>query len=285
MAITVAYEVLADGYTVTGGLNEPIRATVPYRVNWSDAFTFYDQVMGYPTSPTQGATIVQNAPHRFPATVAPIYASRAQISPIGAPAATSSASTPANKGLSPGEHFTKAIVTVVYEPLPFDVDPSQDDPAGVNQLDPANPITYCEQEVDAGGKMTTIKGSGYEFDDGTPVTSDFAKVDVESKIVLTFPRIPYLPWQKVQPYIGKVNSLAMLGCAAGTLLLENAKIKFSATSQGRKGTSYQLIFLFQPEDWNKLPKPNGTLALVRKKGATSTRIYGTADFRAIFLGL
>lgn len=277
MAITVPYKVLADGYKIRGGREEPIRATVPYLVLWRDAFNFYDQVLGQ----TSGAVafpsaIVRTPGHQFPAVPA-LFAATAEIEPCGCDGEAAVSSL--YKGTNPGEYFSHAKVVVEYSAPSYD----QGVPDPLRQLDPDNPITYCEQEVESKARFDTERASGWEFGSNDPVPGDFAKLTVESRLVLSFPRVPFLPWNLVRPYVGRINSIAMFGCEVGTLLLEEVRIKQSETNQGLAGTSTQLVFAQQEYDWNKLRKKDGSLALVRNKADTSKRLFEYKDFRNLFL--
>ncbi len=267
---TVPYLVLADGYSIDGGVDQPTVAVVPHLVRWIDAFTFVNDAMGSRTASAVGP-IASDAPWRFPADPK-LFARKYRVEPAGADG------TPVpTKGLKPGEYYTHARVTLTFEPASYN-------PLGepAFQLDPDNPLTYCDVEIEGGGRFETIKAAGLEFDDGTPVLGDAAQVVVESRLVLTFPRIPFLPWRQLRSYIGKINSVAMFDCPIGTLLFEAPRIKFSPGPNGPQNRSVQLVFAEQTRDWNELPKANGVYAKVRKKGATSERIYAYTDFRPIF---
>ena len=262
---------LADGYKITGGVKSPLRAMVPYLVSWDDAFTFVQDVMGSRTGAVVGP-IANNAPYRFPASPN-LFAADFDMEPCGC----DGQALGSTYGLSPGEYFTHAKITVNFEVPEFN-------PLGDTtwQLDPTNPLTYCEVEIDNSGRFETLKASGYEFDDGTPVTGDLAKVVTESRLVLTFPQIPFLPYRAIRSYLGKVNLNAIWEAPVGTVMLENTRIKFEPTSMGIANRSVQLIFVEQDQDWNKIPKPNGVPALVRRKGDTAKRIYEYVDFTPIF---
>lgn len=279
MSITVPYKVLARGYELTGGRDKPLRATVPYLLKWADAFTFFDQVLGYASSTIQGGVIIRSAGHQFPP--APrLFAEDCEIEPCGA---GGDAITPTHQGLKPGEFFTHAKATVTYTVPSY---PQESD--RLNQLDPDNPITYCEQSVEIGGRFETQKAGAYEFEvlpGGVlhePVRGDFAKIATESQLVLTFPFVPYLPWRKIKPYIGSLNDAPTLGSDVGNLLFLGTSIKANNTSVGIQGQSVQLKFADQDYDWNMLPRANGLLDLVRKKGDSSQRIYPYKDLRELF---
>lgn len=286
MAITVPYKILVSGYQVTGDVLNGYKATVPYLVAWSDAWTFADELLGRTTSTTIGP-ITWHLPYLFPAAAARLYAQRFTILPCGADGETSLT----YGGLAPGEFFTHAKITVEFE-TPKQIQGFLDDPAGMNQLDPLNPITLCEQVVKSTGKMVTRKAGKYIYeDDSKPVPSDFAKPESETKLELTFPRVPYLPWQLIQPYLNKINSVAILGCPVGNLLLEDFNTKVMASTT--EGLQQMLVLSFAVNhdglDWNTVQKPNGKYVKVRVSGdilaSNPDRIFAYADFAEIFNSL
>jgi len=271
--LTIAHKVLADGYKVSGGADQPVKAVVPYLVAWADAFNFYSQVLGY-TSATTAGPITYHVGHQFPPAPT-LFAQYAEIEPCGA-----SGTTGPNLGLAPGEFFTHARVTVTYQSLPW---PQPGDASGnLQQLDPNNPITLCEQELETGGKFQTVKGEGLEFDDGTPVTGNQVVSLAETKLVLTFPRVPFMPWQITKDYVGKINLNSIFGCDKGTLLFEGQRTKFTETDLGIQGKQLQLILVHADEDWNTGIKPDGSHALMRWKSDHSTRNYKYIDFALMF---
>ena len=281
--ITVPFKVLAKDYEIQGDVRTGYSASVPYLVAWDDAFTFADDVFGLSSADVIGP-ITWRAPYRFPVSVAALYAQRFTIRPCGA---NGEALGP-YKGLAPGEFFSHAKITVEFE-TPSQSQLSTDDPGNRNQLDPDNPITMCTQEVRASGKMETRKSGSYIYDDDSkPVPGDFAVPVTESELVLTFPRVPYLPWQLVRPYINTINSFPVLGVGTGELLLVNMGTRVEPGPNGLQ-QNVQLIFAVAPVpgfDWNHLPKPDGTLQPVRiaadAASGTPRRIYDESDFREIF---
>lgn len=276
---TVPYKVMAKGYQITGDVKNGYKATVPYLVLWSDAFTFADQIFGSATASKVGP-VSWTLPHRFPVASANLYAQSFSMEPSGA-----SGSAIPNKGLGPGEFFTHAVVKVQYE-TPNEVQQqTQDDPKNLQQLDQNNPITMCEQSVKMSGKMETHKAGSFLFaGTGAPVTGQTGVVIAECKLVLTFPRVPYLPWKLVRPYIGSVNKLAILDVPKGELLLEGMDTK---TVKSKDGLSQQVQLEFAWSsigEWNQLPL-NGTPTLVYRNGTSNTdanRIYPYKDHGDIF---
>lgn len=282
------YKILEKGYEATGDVVSGYGATVPYFLPWSQAFAFADEIMGR-TSATTTGPITWRAPYKFPASVAPIYAQRVRIKPCGVDTSTGlPVSAGANGGLAPGEFWSHAIVTVEFASL-NQSGLSTDDPNGLNQLDPDNPLTMCSQSVRASGKMETRKNGSYLYDGSLkPVPGDFAVPVTESKLVLSFPRVPYLPWQLVRPYLNTLNTVAMLGVGVGELLFDDFSTRVEPGPNGLQ-QQLELLFSVSPEPgitWNHLPQPDGSYALVRravdKLSGSPRRIFAYSDFRQIF---
>ena len=278
---TVPYKLIPDSYSIKGDVRTGYHVQAKFLLDWSDAFTFADQIFGLAQATTVGP-ITWTLPWKFPVTNAKLYVSAFDIKPIGVNA--NPASIP-NMGLAPGEYYKKAIATVEFGTQPYTQDKTTDDPRNQQQLDPNNPLTMCEQSVKITGKMETRKAGSYLFAAFTPVTGDFGVVVPEANLVLSFPRIPYLPWQLIQPYIGTLNDAPLLGCVKGTLMLTGMDTKEVSTSTGL-GQQLQLEYAYNSlGDWNTLPKPDGTMALVYKLGLTNTdanRIYLYKNHLQIF---
>lgn len=283
------YKILAKGYQVSGDVDSGYRATVPYLLPWSEAFLFADAVFGLSSAATVGP-ITYRAPYRFPAANADLYASSFTIDPCGADGTVGT-----HKGLAPGEFFTHAIVRVEFgtpKQTGYATGAGGTGPNAIHQLDPANPLTVCTQEIRAAGKMETIKAGSYVYDDDKkPVSGDSAVPTNETQLVLTFPRVPYLPWLMIRPYLNTINSAEVLGVGVGELLFADFGTKLEATQNGL-AQQLQLTFSVSPEPgvtWNHLPKPNGTPVLVRrladKDAATPRRIFLSKNFAAIFAQL
>lgn len=284
--ITVDYWVLTKGYEISGDVRSGYHATVPYLVAWADAFTFADEMLGHSQAFTVGP-VTYYLPYQFPASSAVLYAQRFRIEPCG----YNGAPLGETQGLAPGDFFEWAKITVEFETPPQTMQ-AQDDPQNLNQLDPANPITMCSQSVRSSGKMETRKNGSYVYASGSfagkPVPGDFAVPTSESKLVLTFPRVPYLPWQLIRPYLNTINSASILNCGIGELLLEDMDTKVEPAPGGTMQQQLQLSFAVSPQpgqSWNMLPQPDGLLATVCTANSyrgSQVGIYATSDFRQIF---
>jgi hypothetical protein len=279
---TYAAKIFTKGVSITGDVRSGMKANVPYLVSWANSINFaLDCLSAIYTY--QVGQVTYTLPYRFPGiSRPPMYAHTFSIEPMGA-----SETTGTYQGLAPGEYWTHAKVVIGFETL---ASPQQgsEDPQNLHQLDPNNPITKCEQSVKQGGKIQTRKGLQYRYeDDDKPVEGNAGVLIVESKLILKFPEVPYLPWQLLRPYLGTVNDQPILGCDRGTLLLEGSSTDAKPSLNTQTGVStiveaIVLEFAHQKEDWNKLPKPDGTTQLVYLTGDSARRIYEYRDFREIF---
>jgi len=282
-APTVPYKVMSKGFQITGDLKGGYKAVVPYLVTWGNAYRFADDVFGLAYAGQVGP-ITWYTPWRYPYADANLYASSFTIDPCG----NDGLPIPASAGLRPGDVFTHAIIKLTFATPSQTQSGRQDDPNKLHQLDPKNPLTMCEQSVKIGGKMQTKHSGSFLFPGGTPLKGDTGVLVCEAKLELTFPRVPYLPWALVRPYIGTLNDIPILDCDRGSLLLEGMDTKVVQTNLGIT-QQVQLSFAWSSKgDWNLVDQPNGIPALVYRKGGSNTdanRIYTYANHYQIFNSL
>lgn len=279
-APTVPYKVMFRGYQVSGDKRSGYTAAVPYLVAWGDAFKFADDIFGVRTANTVGPISYQ-LPYRFPVATANLYAARFNIEPCG----HDGQPVGAFGGLAPGENFTHAMVKVEYVQF-LETQQQTDDPENLHQLDKDNPITKCKQAVKSVAKMETRKGGSYLFaSTAKPLKGDVGVPIPEIGLELTFPDVPYLPWKFVKPYIGTVNSVAMMECVKGELLLEGMDTEVVPT---KDGIAQQVVLRYSVGplgDWNTFVDESGVSRLVYKNGTSDSdtnRIYTYKDHRLIF---
>jgi hypothetical protein len=281
-------KILVDGFAMSGDTRSGMKVTVKYLVPNSNAYTFLNAIVN-PVNQVTIGTVTYSLPYQLPATISatPIFAQSFDVKHVGV--RRDLATGPATYGgLAAGEFFSHSVVTIGFEQLAYSTDAAGQDPNGLNQLDPDNPITWCEQSVKINAKMETRKGINYQYaSDSTPVVGDAAVRVLEARLVLKFPRVPYLPWRLISPYIGKVNSNTVLTAPAESLLLTGTDTvaKQSLGSLVPIEQAVTLEFAYNADGFNKLPRPDGTLAAVVRKGDTSKGIYDKADFRQIFATL
>jgi hypothetical protein len=276
---SVPYSMMADGFKITSGTNG-FRAQASFLLEWQNAFTFHDEIMGYAGAVTVGP-VTYNEPWRFPGSPARMYASSCEITPIG----FDGQPLPPTLGMAPGEFWTHVRLDVTWETPPYPQN-AADDPNNTNQLDPSNPIYNCEQSVRIGARTENRPKSAYQFASTTTEPADDVTVyRPEAKLVLHYPSVPFLAWKKYHPHVGKVNDATFLDCARGSLLFEGADIQNAPGARGTLGKSLTLEFAVHDVDdgWNKIPHPTtGTLTLVETK-AGATKPHSYLDFRTLLL--
>jgi hypothetical protein len=301
VSLPTPYWILPDAYEKSGSVSSGLSATVGYRVPWANADAFAAAALACPSASHIGG-IVWQVPYQFPEPFAGattfLYCQGFRIKPY-APNGQAILVDSVNPGLACGDFFEYAIVTLNFSTIQF-LQQLSDDPQGLNQLDSENPITGCEQSVDINGKVVTVSGAGYTYTStstsgssstfvGMPVKGDIDINQNEVKLMLRFPRVPYLPWQLVQPYVGKINSSAVLQCGMGTLLLEGMTTVIGPQPNGTLGQNIALKFAFNPDptstttqglDWNAYPLPDGS-----GYAKISPEPYTYANFSNIFTGL
>lgn len=301
--ITVPYEFMPkEPYEITGDTRSGLKATCSFLLAWADAIIFVNEVLVAPAAVRYGL-ITWNTPLQFPVAIGnnltpAIYVQAFRIRPMGAPIPSANYVPGPVPGLTPGDFYTRAIVTLSFETVTY-INQSSDDPYNLNQLDPTNPITACEQSVEMRAKMRSTKGKGWAYKtSGKPVPGDFPVPETEAVLVLDFPRIPYLPWFYVAPYMGAVNMYPMLGAATGALILDGMGTKTSPQPDGSIQQNARLTFCCNlpggaaagtspggaGTDWNMQPLDDGSgnWDYIVAKNNTSVTPIRYADFRQIF---
>lgn len=296
MSLPTPYWIRPEGYEWNGDVRSGLHITVPYMVPWYNAMAFVNAALASPSATHVGG-IIWTMPAKFPESfggrTTACYCQSFNVKPVAANGQQIVTDT-ANPGLAPGDFFQWAMITLQYDTVYFLQDVS-DDPQGLNQLDPSNPITGCEQSVDVTGKVITVPGSGYKYDSNSnPVQGDIPLNQNEVKLLLRFPKVPYLPWQLVQPYVGKISNAAILGCASESLLLEGMTTVLAPNPDGTLGQNLALKFAFNPDpastttqgmSWNSFPLPDGSGYSKITSVSGGKRPYTLANFGNIFTGL
>jgi hypothetical protein len=291
VALPGGWTIQYDGYQISGNVREGIHVTIPFQMPWSIAFSFIGQLIPPVTATTPGS-IVWNPPfgitYQFGTRIVPVYAVSYTCKPLGW-----NGSPATESGLAAGDFFSLARITVEFESSRM-IQGFNDDPSGLNQLDPSNPITACEQSIQMIGKFETVDGGSYSYTSGAfsgqPVNIPMTLNRPEVRLLCKFPRIPLLAWQLLQPYIGKVNATAILGCVKGSLLLEGTPTVLTGGMDGSISQNLGLAFAFNPDptgnsltgmDWNSQPFPDGSGYSV-VSGGGSLFPYQYVEFSEIF---
>jgi hypothetical protein len=295
VALPGGWEIQYDGYEIRGNIRDGLSASIPFQMPWSLAGTFIGQLIPASSANTPGS-IVWTPPfaitYRLGLRTVSLYAQSFSCKPMGW-----NGTPAAGGGLGFGDFFSTAKIVVEFESTRMIQGGIDDDPSGLNQLDPNNPITACEQSVQATGKVVTQANGAFTYQSGLlwagkTVTVPVGLIQPEVRLLLKFPRIPLLPWQLLQPYIGKVNSQPVLGCVKGSLLLESAPTVITPNMDGSLSQSLGLAFAFNPDptgktltgmDWNSFPYPDGSgYDIIVGKASPNPTPYSYADFTQIF---
>jgi hypothetical protein len=292
MALPDGFEILAKGYEISGDVRSGLNVTVPFIMPWGIAFLFMSELLPAPRASTLSGSITWTPPFQLPISLTgfatpPLYCQSFNCIPCGF-----NGEPATDRGLVPGDFFSTALITAQFSTPPA-VQQLGDDPSNLNQLDPSNPITACEQSMQMTSKVNTQQGSAYNYTagsfNGKPVPTQIGLLQPEAKLVLKFPRIPLLPWQIIQPFVGKVNLNPILNCVKGSLLLEGSTTVYTPGTDGSIAQNLGLMFAFNPDptgtsatgmDWNSFPVPDGTYALIGTTGGKTPYTY--ADFSQIF---
>jgi hypothetical protein len=289
MGIPAGYKILAKGYRLSGDVRTGLKAVIPFIMPWSLGMVFVSQLIPSPKALPTGQ-IQWSPPYQFPilinGQVRPLYAQSWDMVPCGYNGTPAS-----NAGLSPGDYFSTALVTVAFDSV-SSIQQTGDDPSNLNQLDPSNPITACEQSIEITNVYASVKGSSYTYDaTSKPVKGELQTLRNEAKLILKFPRIPLIPWQLVQPYIGLVNNSPILNCAKGSLLLEGMTTVYTPAPDGSIGQNLGLRFAFRPDptgnsdlglDFNKELLPDGSAYSLISSTTGGQRPYAYVEFSEIF---
>ena len=305
MSLPSGYKIMTRGYRIKGNVRSGLTATVPFIMPWESAFTFMSQLLPAPSASTINS-ILWTSPYQLPISLsgAPAFHSMPRIS-IASP----SDGTATRRQISDFQQaifFNGRCITVNFE-TPTAIQQISDDPGGLNQLDPANPLTFCEQSIQQTSKIVTRKGSGFTYNGGSfngkPVPGDIPLLQPEAKLLLKFPKIPVLAWQLFQPYIGKLNLNPILNCVKGALALEGVHSIITPGTDGSFAQNLGLSFAYNGDptgtvaysitgnliptgmDWNKFPVPDGTYALIQAVGGSNLPPYAYVDFAQIFYTL
>lgn len=265
----VPFSVHLDGGEFTESVTDKgPQATVPYLVDWRDRYRFANALMGSYEG-AQGRPTYVGA-HRYPDSPNMFCLGVPRIKGLGErPLGTS--------GFF--DCYAKAIVTANYGVPSYD-DENQSNPD--QQLDPEDPITYCKMSVRLSGKGIEIAEGKLEFEDNSKAyDGSMHYIEAESEITLEFPKIPYLPWRAIKPYIGRLNDVPMFGCDRGQLLLSGMDTDDAATSEGRRGQQVVLTYLWQDRDWNTVIDETGAARIVRYRSG-KLRPFLYRDHREIF---
>lgn len=280
-APSVAYKI---SYTspprYSGSRANGLSAQVRYKVNWADAFTFVNDVLG----------AVDGAPWAFPASPN-LRATEAVINPIGVKSGGAGDGT---TGTVPGQYFEKAHIDVTFNSQAAQVggmDTGFTENIPALQFDQANPIEMSSFQIQYSAQMIKIPGGALKWAstkaDGTAQTVA-ATVKNPSlsgaeyirrpafNLNLTLHNCLYVQASNFADKIGKVNSATMFGtCEAESVLLDGISTNNRSLSNGIAIVDVVLNYKWQKVGWNTAMGSDGEIYRYVKQSGLP--VYGTTD--------
>jgi hypothetical protein len=270
---SVDWRYIFDDPIECSGSGGTLSATATFEVDWTDREAFVNQALGLPTG-SAGWPLPQ-VPWDCPFQPnSGLLASSFRFRPH------TLKSTIGGSDNTVSGHFEKAWVTIGFERPRYDYDV----PTSQNQIDVTNPILFCEQSIDSSGRSVTVPGYCLEYvgaPSGVVPVGPVFYFEIQSTIVLTFPFVPFIPWNYLESYIGKVNDRTLFGRAAGTLCLEAPSTRIETFSDGTTRSSCVLRLSYKSEGWNKQIASNGISYTVRNK-ATGALNFPEANLALIW---
>jgi hypothetical protein len=263
--------VFRDGLRETWSRDSGPTASVTYQCAYEDRFALARELMGYYTIGS-GITKLTNfiEPHRYPPSPNLVCLEIASIEGVGAKK---------NGEGSKWDPYIQARLVANYAVPPIAYGITDISPA--NQIDMSQPIIGCRQTIRGSAAMRLLPPGKLKFStSGKVVEVDAGIPEGQSEIVLEFPRVPVLAHSLVKPYIGRVNTQAIFGHAAGQVLLDSVEWDHSASSDGTD-CSARLTFLAKDSNWNALINDTGAYELVEYNSG-GARPIPTANFWDLF---
>lgn len=270
---SVNWRYIFDDPIECSGSGGTLSATATFEVDWADREAFVNQALGLPTG-SAGWPLPQ-IPWDCPFQPnSGLLASSFRFRPH-----TLKSSIGGSDNTVSG-HFEKAWVTIGFERPRYDFDV----PTPQNQLDVLNPILFCEQSIDASVRSLPVPGWYLEYigaPSGVVAEGPLYTFEVQSTIVLTFPFVPYIPWNYLRPYIGKVNDRTLFGCPAGTLAFEGPSMRQETFVDGTNRTSCVLRLGYRELGWNSQLATDGNVYEVRIR-STGEKIHKPINLALIW---
>lgn len=121
-----------------------------------------------------------------------------------------------------------------------------------HQIDPAEPILWCTQDLDFGTEAVIIPHHSYYWAAAGGLADVPLKIEIPIvTMTLTYHRLPYLPMAKIRGKVGFVNDAPLLGCNAETILFPGAKTIRDVSSDGSITQKVQVVTKYKPTGWNR----------------------------------
>jgi hypothetical protein len=280
-APTVAYKI---SYTspprYSGSRANGLSAQVRYKVDWANAFTFVNDVLG----------ALDGSPWAFPASPN-LKATEATINPIGVKSGGSGDGT---TGSAPGEYFEKAHIDVTFNSQSQQVggmDVSGSDTIPALQFDQTSPVEMSSFNIQYSPQMIRIPGGALKW---ATANATGAAQSVPSTVKdpslsggeyirkpafnlnITLHNCLYIDAGNFADKVGRVNESTMWGnCEPESVLLDGVSSTQRSLSNGIVILDVTLNYKWQKTGWNVAMSSNGELyRYVKQNGLT---VYSTGD--------
>lgn len=176
-------------------------------------------------------------------------------------------------------HYEYAHVTITFERPRYDYQT----PTPQNQIDVANPILFCEQQISSTARTLAREAWNLEYVGAPSTVKPVGKafsIEVQADYILTFPFVPYIPWNYLEPYFGKSNDRTLFGKPAETIVFMGADLRNETMSDGTNKTSCTLKLSYNSTGWNKQLATDGNIYTIQLK--TGEKLYEPANLAAIW---
>jgi hypothetical protein len=271
---SVPYRILFDPMPTFSGSGSTLSASATFETLWTDREAFINDALGI-TSGFSGwplPSIPWDCPFQ-PNTC--LLASSFSCVPHTVKSSISSADNTVEG------HFLYAHIQIGFERPKYDTGGGC---STQNQIDPTNPILFCEQSIESTARTIVREGYTLEYV-GAPATvvpvGPAFTFEIQADIILTFPFVPYIPWNYLEPYLGKTNDATLFGKPPETILFMGASLRQETMSDGTNKTSCALRMSYNSTGWNKQLATDGEIYDIQVK-TTGTKLYPTANLAAIW---
>jgi hypothetical protein len=280
-APSVAYKV---SYTspprYSGSRANGLSAQVRYKVDWANAFTFVNDVLG----------AIDGSPWAFPASPN-LKATEATINPIGVKSGGSGDGT---TGSAPGEYFEKAHIDVTFNSQSQQVggmDVGGSDTIPALQFDQSSPVEMSSFNIQYSPQMIRIPGGALKWSTATAtgalqiVPSTVKDPSLSGgeyirkpafNLNITLHNCLYIDAGNFADKVGRVNESTMWGnCEPESVLLDGVSSTQRSLSNGIVILDVTLNYKWQKIGWNVAMGSNGDLyRYVKQNGST---VYSKGD--------
>ena len=217
------------------------QATKVYLCDWNLRWKVVVGLLGFNSSVSIGGVITLNLPMRYPdfqQTAVSLYAANVSVEGIG---------SPYQNTFSVG--YTAARITVNFRSFPWSFQGlSQND--FNNQIDPAHPYLYAEQNLSFTSEFITVPGTKVFWKSSGKALGGGKNWGFRSPIInasITLKNVPYIPTSAILQATQKpINSTPYLQCNAGNLLFNGAETNQARMSDGSLTQNVNYSFSYRP---------------------------------------